>query len=120
MSTRGIRGATTVEENIKETILTATKTLIQTILEKNNIDKKDIASIFFSVTHDLDSTFPAAAARELNLTYTPLLCLNEIAVRGSLDKCIRILMHVNSDIPQEEIKHIYLNKAISLRPEFAN
>jgi chorismate mutase len=120
MSIRGIRGATTVEENSKDTILEETKNLINQILEKNTINKQDIASIFFSVTHDLDSTFPAAAARELNLTYTPLLCLNEIAVKGSLEKCIRILMHVNLETPQENIKHIYLNKAICLRPEFAN
>mgnify|MGYP001173282359 CR=1 FL=1 len=120
MSIRGIRGATTVEENSKDVILNETKKLIHKIIEKNNIQKEDIASIFFSLTHDLDSTFPAAAARELKLTYTPLLCFNEIAVPGSLEKCIRILMHVNLETPQEEIKHVYLNKAISLRPEFAN
>ena len=120
MSIRGIRGATTVEENSKDVILAETRKLIHQIIEKNQLNKEDIASIFFSLTHDLDSTFPALAARELQLTYTPLLCFNEIAVPGSLEKCIRILMHVNLETKQEDIKHIYLNRAAALRPEFAS
>lgn len=119
MSVRGIRGATTVNNNNKDNILDETKDLMNQMIETNNIPIDDIASIFFSVTRDLDSVFPAAAARELNMNNTPLLCLNEVNVPGSLPKCIRILMHVNTAKPQSQIKHIYLNDAVSLRPEFA-
>ena len=116
---RGIRGATTVHTNTKASILEETKILISHMLKLNHVNKEDIASIFFSVTRDLDSAFPAQAARELELTYTPLLCLNEINNPEGLTKCIRILMHVNSDIKQKDIHPVYLNEAVSLRPEFA-
>ena len=119
MAIRGIRGATTVEQNNKEDIINETTTLINQIIKLNKINQDDIASIFFSVTKDLDSTFPAAAARELKLNYTPLLCLNEIDIPGSLSKCIRILMHINSDLQQNQMQHVYLNDATTLRPEFA-
>ena len=119
MAIRGIRGATTVHINEKEHIIEETKILIHKMLTLNTIDQADIASIFFSVTHDLDAVFPAEAARELDLSYTPLLCLNEIKIEGSIQKCVRILMHVNSDVLQKNIKHVYLNEAVSLMPEFA-
>jgi chorismate mutase len=119
MTVRGIRGATTVNANKVENIIEETKILIERMISINKVENDDIASIFFSVTHDLDCIFPAAAARELNLDNTPLLCLNEINIPGSLEKCIRILMHINTKLSQKEIKHVYLNEAVSLRPEFA-
>ncbi len=119
MSVRGIRGATTVNANTKENIIEETMILINRMISINHVDHDDIASIFFSVTRDLASTFTAAAARELSLNFTPLLCLNEINIPGSIEKCIRILMHINTDLKQKEIKHVYLNEAVSLRPEFA-
>ncbi len=119
MTVRGIRGATTVNSNTKDNIIEETMILINRMISINHVEQDDIASIFFSVTRDLDSTFPATAARELNLTYTPLLCLNEINIPGSIEKCIRILMHINTKLKQKEIKHVYLNEAVSLRPEFA-
>tara|TARA_A100001388_G_C28589054_1_gene412542 strand:- start:460 stop:738 length:279 start_codon:yes stop_codon:yes gene_type:complete len=85
----------------------------------NDIEVSDIASIFFSMTKDLDACFPAKAARELGLTYTPLLCLNEVDVANSVHSCLRILMHVNSNNHQKNMQHIYLKDAVKLRPEFA-
>jgi len=120
MSVRGIRGATTVELNEKEEILNGTQDLLGQLLKKNQIKSEDIVSIFFSLTQDLNAEFPAIAARNLGLTDTPLLCLNEIAVPGSLAKCIRILIHVNSEKPQTEMTHLYLRRAEVLRPEFAS
>jgi chorismate mutase len=117
MSIRGIRGAITTEENTKESILSNTRQLLQEILKKNNIQIDDIASIFFSVTDDLNATFPALSAREMGLTTTPLLCLNEIKVPASLPHCIRILMHVNTDIKQSKLHHIYLKGAVVLRSD---
>lgn len=118
MTVRGIRGATSVTENTKESILKETKRLINQMMDVNNIAIEDIASIFFSVTQDLNAVFPAVAARELDMVNTPLLCLNEVNVPDSLKYCIRILMHVNDDRPQIDMKHVYLNEAIRLRPEF--
>lgn len=117
MSLRGIRGATTVESNTPDEILKETRILLQEVMTVNQISAEDIASILFSVTRDLNSEFPAKAAREMGLVNTPLLCFNEIDVPGSLGKCIRILLHVNSTVPQAEIKHIYLKEAKSLRPD---
>ncbi|MEC8677331.1 MAG: chorismate mutase [Candidatus Margulisiibacteriota bacterium] len=117
MTCRGIRGAITIEKNDKDQIVEGTIRILSEMINENNIDERDIVSIFFSVTEDLNATFPARAARNMNLTHTPLLCFHEIKVPGGLEKCIRILMHVNSTKSIEEINHIYLEKAASLRPD---
>ncbi|MEK9657623.1 MAG: chorismate mutase [bacterium] len=114
---RGIRGAITVEKNVKTLIMSATNELLKDMLDKNNIQPDDIVSIFFSITRDLDKAFPAAAAREQGLTHTPLLCLNEIEVEGSLKKCIRILLHINTTKHQKDLRHSYLKGAKILRPD---
>ncbi len=119
MTTRGIRGATTTKENTKAAIVAETKSLLSKMLSQNAIKDEDIVSIFFSMTKDLNAIFPAVAARELNLSHTPLLCLNEVEVPNSVNHCIRILMHVNSTKAQSDITHVYLNEATTLRPEFA-
>lgn len=115
MSVRGIRGATTVANNKKEEIITATRELLSEIEKKNQLKIEDIASVIFSSTKDLNAEFPAAAARELGWGETPLLCTCEIDVPKSLPKCIRILLLVNSDKKQNEMKHIYLREAVNLR-----
>lgn len=115
MGLRGIRGATTVSDNTKEEIISATKELLQEIAKANQLDIEEIASIFFSVTKDLNAEFPAVAARELGWNDTPLLCAYEIDVPGSLFKCIRVLLHVNTEKSQKEMKHIYLREAVNLR-----
>jgi chorismate mutase len=115
MSVRGIRGATTVKSNTREEILSATKELLSEIMKSNQLKVSEIASIIFSTTKDLNAEFPAAAARELGWEETPLLCTCEIDVPGSLPKCIRVLLHVNSENKQSEIKHVYLREAVNLR-----
>ncbi len=120
MHIRGIRGATVVESNTKDAILNETKVLLQRILEDNKIETDSIATIFFSVTNDLNAAFPATAAREMGFTHTPMLCFNEIDVPGSLRQCIRILVQVNSEKSQREMKSIYLKEATVLRPDHAN
>lgn len=115
MPVRGIRGATTVKNNIREEILSATRDLLSEILKRNQLKVEDIASIIFTTTKDLNAEFPAAAARELGWEETPLLCTSEIDVPESLPKCIRILLHVNSDKKQSEVKHVYLREAVNLR-----
>jgi len=117
---RGIRGATTVERNAREEILQATFELLKMIVRENNLISEDIASIIFTVTNDLDAAFPAEAARDLlGWKYIPLLCMNEMNVPGKLDMCIRVLLHVNTELPQQEIRHVYLRKASQLRPDLS-
>lgn len=117
MAIRGIRGATTVSTNSKEEIIEKTGELLKEIGERNDLSPEDIASITFSVTEDLDAEFPAVAARKLEWLYTPLFCTREIPVPGSLEKCIRVLLHVNSEKPQKEMVQIYLYEAKKLRPD---
>ena len=119
MTVRGIRGAITVSENEIKDIIEDTKTLLTKMITDNEIDETEIVSVFFSTTKDLNATFPAKAARELGLHDTPLLCLNELDVPNSLEKVVRILMHVNSLKKQTEMKHIYLKDAIKLRPDLS-
>ncbi len=117
MPVRGVRGATTVEKNSREEIVAKTLELLETLVGRNGISVEDIASAVFSVTDDVNAEFPAVAARKLGWIYTPLMCTREIPVPGSLQGCIRVLLHVNSDKAQDEMIHIYLYGARKLRPD---
>jgi chorismate mutase len=117
MAVRGIRGATTPDANTKDEILAKTKEMLEALVRLNNIRVEDIASAIFSVTDDLDAEFPAVAARKMGWLYTPLFCTMEIPVQGSLRSCIRVLLHVNSELRQDEITHVYLHGAKKLRPD---
>ncbi|HLI07386.1 MAG TPA: chorismate mutase [Ktedonobacteraceae bacterium] len=118
MYCRGIRGATTVEQNGREEILAATGELLQAIVRRNELETDQIASAIFTVTDDLNAAFPAVAARSLGWTEVALICAREIPVPGSLPRCIRVLLHVNTERSAAEMQHIYLHRATSLRPEF--
>lgn len=115
MLVRGIRGATTVESNTREEILAASGELLEAIVQANELPHEHVASIIFTTTPDLNAEFPAVAARELGWTDVALECMHEMNVPGSLAKCLRILMHVNTDRSAAEIKHIYLRGAVVLR-----
>ena len=119
LAVRGIRGAISVDKNNRQEIIMETQHLLQEIVKKNNINHEDVCSIFFSVTTDLTSEFPAIAARKLGFSHTPLLCLTEIPVQGSLARVVRILVHWNTDIPQKDMVHVYLKDATSLRPDLS-
>lgn len=117
---RAVRGATTVENNSMGDIIDETKNLLLKMIEENKIDEEDAISIFFSVTGDLDAAFPAVAARQIGWTSVALMCTNEINVPGSLEKCVRVLMHINTEKSNKEIKHVYLKGARILRPDLEN
>ncbi|MCR6545860.1 chorismate mutase [Dehalobacterium formicoaceticum] len=117
MAVRGIRGAISVENNAQEAISQATRELIGEIMEKNHLDSKDIASVLFSVTSDLDAQFPARAAREMGWENVPMMCTWEMDVPGSIRGIIRVMIHWNTESAQDEIKHIYLKRAAALRPD---
>lgn len=115
---RGIRGAITVSADKPEEILLETKKLVTEMAKENRIDPDDVASVIISTTTDISSAFPAKAVRTLeNWTYVPVMCTHEMDVPGSLPLCIRVMMHVNTEVVQQEIRHIYLNDAVKLRPD---
>lgn len=116
---RAIRGATTADTNTIESMREAVSELLTEIETRNHLDYEEIISVIFTVTPDLDATFPAAIARENSRwENVPLLDLQQMQVRGSLEKCIRVLIYFNTDKPQAEIYHPYLRKARNLRPDW--
>jgi chorismate mutase len=117
MPCRGIRGATTVEVNTAAAILAATRELLDCIVEANGLQVEDVASALFTATDDLSAAFPAQVARELGWRHVALLDAQEIPVPDSLPRCVRVLIHWNTDRPQAAIRHVYLHGAASLRPD---
>ena len=118
MPIRGIRGATTVDANTREAILDAAGELLGEIIRVNNINKDDVASAYFSTTTDLNAEFPAVVARrDFGWTNIALMCGHEMDVPGSLRMCLRIMLHVNTDTPQSDVCHVYLQGAAVLRPD---
>jgi chorismate mutase len=117
---RGIRGATTVTENDASAILDATRELLEQIIAENDVCEEDVASVLFTATPDLDAAYPAVAARRLGWTRTSLICTQEMVVQGSLSRCIRVLVHWNTDRAIDEIHHVYLREARHLRPDRSN
>jgi chorismate mutase len=120
MAVRGIRGATTADSNTKEEIIEKTKEMLEMLVRLNDVSVEDVISAIFSVTDDLNAEFPAVAARKLGWIYTPLFCTLEIPVPGSLRSCIRVLIHVNTELRQDEMKHAYLHEAKRLRPDLGS
>jgi chorismate mutase len=118
MTIRGIRGAITVEQDHPDLILNATRELLDAILEANpSLDTDDLASAFFTLTADLNSAFPALAARQLGWMNVPMICSQEIPVPGSLPRTLRVLLHWNTTLPQSLVQHVYLREAAQLRPD---
>ncbi len=117
---RGIRGATTVSSNSRADILDATAELLGEIVARNQIDGGEVASVWFTTTPDLNAEFPAVVARsKFHWTDAALMCGHEMHVPGSLPSCLRILLHVNTPLRQDEVEHVYLRGARVLRPDLA-
>jgi chorismate mutase len=112
-----IRGATTVEADEPTLIVAATRELLSTIARRNALAPGDVISAIFSATTDLTSDFPARAAREMGWVDVPLLCTIEMPVVGALERCIRVLLHVESATARDQIEHVYLSGARELRPD---
>ena len=118
MAIRGVRGATTIESDQPDHILAGTRELLEAMMSSNpDLKKEDIASTFFTTTDDIQSVHPALAARQMGWVYVPMMCAREIPVPGSLSRCIRILIHWNTDVDQMNIRHVYLREAVRLRPD---
>jgi len=117
MICRGIRGATSVESNEPAAIHAATRELLERIVAANGLHADDLAGVIFTATADLDAAYPARAARDLGWAHVPLLCMQEMAVPGSLPRCIRVLLFWNTDRSPQQIQHVYLGSARTLRPD---
>ena len=117
---RAIRGATTVLSNDKNEIWDATGELLEKIIKDNDLKQEDMVSMIFTLTPDLNDCFPAVRAREMGFTNVPLMCMSEIPVSGALEKCVRILLYVNSKKSLDEIHHVYLREAVRLRKDLVD
>ena len=113
----GIRGATSVDTNDSDAIIRATRELLKHIVAANDLQIEDVASVLFTATPDLNAAYPARAAHEMGWVNTPLLCLQEMAVAGSLPRCVRVLVLWNTTRCSEQIEHVYLGDACALRPD---
>ncbi|NLX62842.1 MAG: chorismate mutase [Tissierellia bacterium] len=114
-----IRGATTVENNNRSDIISSTKDLLLKISKVNKLNKENVISIIFSSTKDLNSEYPAKAARLLGYTQCGLMCFAEMDVEGSIEKCIRVLILYQGNLKQKDVKHVYLKGAKFLRPDLS-
>lgn len=118
MTVRGVRAAATVSANDAQEIHDVTLEMVSKLVAENDINPADIASVWITVTQDLDATFPAKPIRQLpNWELVPIMCALEVPVKGSLEKCIRLMVHWNTEKSQQDIKHVYLGGAQALRPD---
>ncbi len=116
---RAIRGAVTAKKDERSSVFEAVQELIRTIQEENSIDTSDMADMIFTVTPDIRSVFPAAAVRDMGITDVPLLDMAAPDVEGALRMCIRVMIHINTEKSNSELKHVYLGAAAALRPDIA-
>ena len=114
---RALRGATTLDADTPEQMRERVPALLRELLERNDVDHDDIISIVFTATEDLTSTFPATAARTVGLGDVPLLCARELSIEGATPRCVRVLVHLTTERPRSELRHVYLEGAKGLRDD---
>lgn len=119
MAVRALRGAITVDVDEPEEIRRRTVDLLSTIFDRNGLSLDDVISILFTATEDLSSLPPAAGARGFGLIDVPLLCAQEMPTEGGLQRCIRLMLHIESDLEKSELRHVFLREATKLRPDLA-
>lgn len=112
-----VRGAITVEENNRKEILEKTRELLEAILKENQLRQEEIVSVQFTMTRDLDAVYPAVAARNMGMTEAALMCMQELYVVGSLEKCIRCAVWCENGKKQKDAVPVYLGGAKVLRPD---
>lgn len=115
-----MRGAITVPSNDRDEIVAATSELLGAMISRNDVDGDDLVSMIFTATPDLDAEFPAIAARRLGLAHVPLLCSVELDVKGAMPRCVRVLMHLYTELGTGELQHVYLREARELRADLAD
>ena len=116
---RAVRGAIQLDVDEREHVLSSTRELVSSVLAANSLTKDDVISIMFTATPDVRSEFPAVAARELGLGDVPLMCTQELDIIGAMPRVIRLMAHVNTTLPRDQITHVYLRGATALRRDLA-
>ena len=114
---RALRGAITIDNDTREQVIERTARLIQTMMERNDVEKNDLISIIFTATDDIASEFPAAAARQIGISDVPLLCARELDVLDAVGLCVRVMMHLYTDKEPSALRHVYLEGAVPLRTD---
>ena len=114
---RALRGATTLDADTEEQVNERVQALLREMLARNDVDHDDIVSMVFTATEDVTSMFPATAARGIGLGDVPLLCAREISVKGATPMCVRVLLHLTTERPRSELRHVYLEGAKGLRDD---
>jgi chorismate mutase len=117
MAVRAVRGATQVDRDDRDEVLEASAELVAEVLYRNKLSPDDVISMLFTATPDLTSEFPAYAARKMGLTDVPLLCATEIAVPGAMPRVLRLMAHVETELPRADVRHVYLRGAAALRTD---
>jgi len=111
-----VRGAITVE-NTRDSIMDGTRLMLREILAENELDLEQIIAVTFTCTSDLDAVYPAVVAREIGLTSASLMCMQEMQVVGGMPKCVRVQVLANATVAQDNVRHVYLREARTLRPD---
>jgi chorismate mutase len=119
MAVRAIRGATQLDNDVREHMLDRVAEMVQGVIDANDLSVDDFISIIFTATADLVSEFPAYAARQLGFTDVPLICARELEIEGSMPRVVRMLAHVDTELPKAEVTHVYLHGAAHLRRDLA-
>lgn len=114
---RALRGATTLDSDDRDQLIARTQELMHEVFERNDLSEDDLISIVFTATDDLHCAFPAEAAREAGITHVPLLCARELEIDGSIERCVRILVHAYTTRTPRELRHVYLHDAKQLRTD---
>ncbi len=114
-SVRALRGATTVDVDSEEQVTQRTQELLVALMERNSVSHDDLISVLFTATKDIVSMFPAAAARRIGFGDVPLICARELDIDGATPRCVRVLVHLNTDKTRGELHHVYLHGARELR-----
>jgi len=117
VAVRALRGAIQVDRNERDEVIEATAELVREVLKRNDISPDQLISVIFTATPDLTAEFPAYAARAIGITDVPFLCATEIDVPGAMPRVVRLLAHVECDLPREEVRHVYLRGAAALRTD---
>ncbi len=114
-----MRGATQLEQDTREHMLDRVAELVTDVMEANGLEVDDFISIIFTATSDLVSEFPAYAARQLGFSDVPLVCARELEIEGSMPRVVRLMAHVETDLPRSDITHVYLHGAANLRRDLS-
>ncbi|MET9802713.1 chorismate mutase [Streptomyces sp. NPDC006368] len=119
MAVRAVRGAVQLERDDAGHMRDQVGELLTAVLERNGLTPDDLISVWFTATPDLHSDFPAVAARELGIVDVPLICAQELDIAGAMPRVVRVLAHIETDLPKSAVAHVYLGAAAALRKDIA-